>query len=106
MVPQNAIRELRDVEAFKPTFIEQPVPGHHRAALAEITRALDTPILADESVFTPTDALHVAANRGADLVSIKIMKHGGMLAGRKVSAIFEASGLACYAGDMLDTGIA
>ena len=106
MVTHDAIRQLRDVEAFKPTFIEQPVPGHHRAALAEITRALDTPILADESVFTPTDALHVAANRVADLVSIKIMKHGGMLAGRKVSAICEAAGIACYGGDMFETGIA
>ncbi len=56
MDTHEAIRQLRDVEAFRPTFIEQPVPGHHRAALAEITRALDTPVLADESVFTPTDA--------------------------------------------------
>ena len=96
----------RDVEAFKPTFIEQPVPGHQRAALAEITRALDTPVLADESVFTPTDALHVASNRVADMVSIKIMKHGGMLAGRKVSAICEAAGIPCYGGDMFETGIA
>ena len=86
MVTHDAIRQLRDVETFKPTFIEQPVPGHHRAALAEITRALDTPVLADESVFTPTDALLVASQRMADLVSIKIMKHGGMLAGRKVAA--------------------
>ena len=106
MVTHDAIRQLRDVEAFKPTFIEQPVPGHHRAALAEITRALDTPVLADESVFTPTDALLVAANRMADLVSIKIMKHGGMLAGRKISAICEAAGIACYGGDMFETGIA
>ena len=102
----DAIRQLRDVEAFRPTFIEQPVPGHHRAALAEITRALDTPVLADESVFTPSDALLVAAGRMADLVSIKIMKHGGMLAGRKVAAICEAAGIACYGGDMFETGIA
>ena len=91
LAPFGAIKILRDVEQFAPTFIEQPVPGHHRAALAEITRALDTPVLADESVFTPTDALLVAANRMADLVSIKIMKHGGMLAGRKVAAICEAA---------------
>jgi len=106
MVAHEAIRQLRDVEAFKPTFIEQPVPGHQRAALAEITRALDTPVLADESVFTPADALQVAAGRMADLVSIKIMKHGGMMAGRKVSAICEAAGIACYGGDMFETGIA
>ena len=42
----------------------------------------------------------------ADLVSIKIMKHGGMLAGRKVAAICEAAGIACYGGDMFETGIA
>ena len=35
MAAADAIRQLRDVEAFKPTFIEQPVPGHQRAALAE-----------------------------------------------------------------------
>jgi muconate cycloisomerase len=62
MQAHDAIRQLRDVEAFKPTFIEQPVPGNQRAALAEITRALDTPILADESVFTATDALAVASS--------------------------------------------
>jgi muconate cycloisomerase len=94
------------VEAFEPTFIEQPVPGHQRAALGEIARALDTPVLADESVFTPSDALTVAAGRLADLVSIKIMKHGGMMAGRKVAAICEAAGMACYGGDMFETGIA
>lgn len=106
MAAYDAIRQLRDVEAFKPTFIEQPVPGHQRAALAEITRALDTPVLADESVFTPTDALLVASQRMADLVSVKIMKHGGMMAGRKVSAICAAAGIACYGGDMFETGIA
>ena len=52
------------------------------------------------------DVREVAAGRMADLVSIKIMKHGGMLAGRKVSAICEAAGIACYGGDMFETGIA
>ena len=102
----EAIRQLRDVEQFAPTFIEQPVPGDQRAALGEIARALDTPILADESVFTPSDALAVAAGRLADLVSIKLMKHGGMLAARKVSAICEAAGIVGYGGDMFETGIA
>lgn len=106
MTAHEAIRQLRDVERFEPTFIEQPVPGHQRAALGEIARALDTPVLADESVFTPADALTVAAGRLADLVSIKIMKHGGMMAGRKVAAICEAAGMACYGGDMFETGIA
>ena len=105
MQPWEAIRRLRDIESFRPTFIEQPVPAAQREALAAITAAIDTPIMADESVFTPADALLVAGRHMADLVSIKIQKSGGMLRGREIAAITEAGGLACYGGDMFETGI-
>lgn len=105
MQPWEAIRRLRDIESFHPTFIEQPVPAAQREALAAITAALDTPIMADESVFTPADALLVAGRRMADLISIKIQKSGGMLRGREISAIAAAGGFACYGGDMFETGI-
>jgi muconate cycloisomerase len=103
--PWDAIRRLKEVEAFRPTFIEQPVPHDQIAAMAAITRALDTPIMADESVFTPADALRVAQARAADLFSIKVMKHGGALRARAVSAIAEAAGIACYGGDMFESGL-
>ena len=106
MQPFDAIRKLRDVEAFEPTFIEQPTPRDKVEALAAITRALDTPIMADESVFSPTEALRVVALGAADLVSIKVMKHGGIIRAREVDAIARAGGLACYGGDMMETGIA
>jgi muconate cycloisomerase len=106
MQPWEAIRRLRDIEQFRPTFIEQPVPAEQRAALAAITAALDTPVMADESVFTPADALLVAGQHMADLISIKIQKCGGMLRAREISAIAAAGGLACYGGDMFETGIA
>ena len=97
---------MRDVEQFRLGFIEQPVRGDQLAALGAITSAIDTPIMADESVFTPTDALTVAGQHLADLISIKIMKTGGMLRGREVAGIAAAGGLACYGGDMFETGIA
>ena len=104
--PWDAIRRLRDIEQFCPTFIEQPVPADQRAALAAITAALDTPVMADEGVFTPEDALLVASGHVADLISIKAQKAGGMLRAREISAIAAAGGLACYGGDMCETGIA
>ncbi len=106
MQPWEAIRRLRDIEQFRPTFIEQPVPAEQRTTLAAITAALDTPIMADESVFTPADALLIAGQHMADLISIKIQKCGGMLHAREISAIAAAGGLACYGGDMFETGIA
>jgi muconate cycloisomerase len=106
MQAYDAIRRLRDIEAFSPTFIEQPVPAAHIEALAEITRAIDTPIMADEAVFSPEDAIRLVRLRAADLVSIKIMKSGGMLRGRAIAAIAHAAGMAGYGGDMFETGIA
>ena len=100
----DAIPKLRDVEAFRPTFIEQPVDLHRLDAMAEIARALDTPIMADESVFSPADALAVAGQRAADIISIKVMK-GGTLNVRRISAVAQAAGIPCYGGDMAESGL-
>ena len=39
----NAIRTLKDIESFKPEFIEQPVKKNEIEALSEITRIIDSP---------------------------------------------------------------
>ena len=102
----DALRPLRDIEAFKPAFIEQPVKMHERAALAEITRALDTPVMADESVFNPKEALLGAEMRIADIFALKIMKSGGIRRALEVAAIARAAGIEVYGGCMFETGIA
>jgi len=104
--PWDAIRLLRDVEAFRPTFIEQPVRREQRAAMAAITRALDTPIMADESVFSPAEAIDMVRLALADLVSIKIMKSGGIFRAREVAEIAEAAGIMGYGGTMFEGGLA
>jgi muconate cycloisomerase len=104
--PWDAIRKLRDVEAFRPTFIEQPVKREQRVAMAAITEALDTPIMADESVFNSVEALELVRLRLADIVSIKLMKSGGILRAREVAAIAEAAGIPAYGGTMFEGGIA
>jgi muconate cycloisomerase len=104
--PWDAIRQLREIETFRPTFIEQPVRRHERAALAAITAAIDTPIMADESVFSPAEAIDLVRLQAADLVSIKIMKSGGIARGREIAAICEAAGIACYGGTMFEAGLA
>jgi muconate cycloisomerase len=104
--PWDAIRQVKEVASFAPTFIEQPVKRHQRAALAEITRALDTPIMADESVFDPPEAIELVRERFADLVSVKIMKAGGILRAREVATIAEAAGITAYGGTMFEGGIA
>jgi muconate cycloisomerase len=102
----DALSKVRAMEQFRPTFVEQPVQRHQVAALAAIARAVDTPIMADESCFSPEDAIALVRAEAADLVSIKIMKSGGILKARQIVAIAEAAGLACYGGTMYEGGIA
>jgi muconate cycloisomerase len=102
---ETALFTVRALEAFNPTFMEQPLPKWDIEGMAQIAAAIDTPIMADESVFSPHDALRVVQTRAADIVSIKIMKPGGILASKRVAAICEAAGLPCYAGAMWESGV-
>jgi len=104
--PHDAARVLADLDGLDLGFIEQPVPRAARAAMADLTRRCKTPILADESVFDPADALSAIRDGIADLFSIKIMKSGGLRAAQTVAAIAGAAGMTCYGGDMFETGIA
>jgi muconate cycloisomerase len=104
--PFRAMTVLRDVDRFRPTFIEQPVPRRHLDAMAAFAHALDTPILADESCFDATDLLEIVRRQAADAISVKLMKCGGMLAAQRMMAIADTAGLPGYGGTLWEGGIA
>jgi muconate cycloisomerase len=104
--PFRAMTVLRDVDRFRPTFIEQPVPRRHLDAMAGFASALDTPILADESCFDATDLLEVVRRQAADAISVKLMKCGGMLRAQQMMAIADTAGLPGYGGTLWEGGIA
>ena len=86
--------------------VEQPVPAWNLAAMARLRARPGTPpLLADENVFDAHDMLAVAAAGAADAVSLKIVKHGGLLGVRKVAAVAEAGGIALYGGCLLESSI-
>lgn len=71
--------------------VEQPVA--RTADLAEIARRLSVPVMADEAIYPPEDAIDVVERRAATIALAKITKHGGILNVQKIAAIFEAAGL-------------
>lgn len=71
--------------------IEQPVA--HLKDLAEIQRRFPVPVMADESIYPPEDAIPVVEQRAASIALMKITKHGGILNVQKIASIFEAAGL-------------
>ncbi len=103
--PFGAIKILRDVDQFKPSFIEQPVPRDNLAAMASFVAALDTPILADESCFDARDLTELIRLKAADAISVKLMKAGGLLKAQGIMAIADTAGLPGYGGTLWEGGI-
>lgn len=104
--PFGAIKILRDVDAFAPTFIEQPVPRDQLDAMHDFAQALDTPILADESCFDARDLMEIIRRRAADAISVKLMKTGGLRAAQEMMAIADLAGLPGYGGTLYEGGVA
>lgn len=102
----EAVRRLRILQAeVGLELVEQPVPGNDIRGLAHVRREVGIPVMADESCFGPVDALRIVREEAADILNIKLMKCGGLLAARKICAIAEAAGISCFVGSMVETEI-
>lgn len=101
----TATRCIAALEAAGVALIEQPVARHNIAAMSRLAARFDVPIMADEALGTPADALMLVQHAAADVFALKLTKAGGPLATMKTAAIAEAAGLPCYGGCMLETSI-
>ncbi len=86
--------------------VEQPVPAHDLDGMRAVTKAVRTPILADESVFSPQDAVDIILTHAADLINIKLMKTGGIWQALKICSLAEIYGVECMMGCMLESKLA
>jgi muconate cycloisomerase len=98
-----AVKITKTMEEYNLLYMEQPVEGLD--AMAEVARRVDTPIMADESAWTPQDVLEIIQKKAADVISIYTTKPGGMFKAKKVAAVAEAAGLCCNVNGSVETGV-
>ena len=105
--PKEAVLTLRKMEdaGLDIEFVEQPVQAHDIEGLKFVTDNVSIPVMADECVFSPMDALKIMQTRGADLINIKLMKTGGIYNALKICSIAEVYGVECMMGCMLEAKI-
>jgi muconate cycloisomerase len=101
--PAEAIRTYRRMERFELSYFEQPVEGIAR--LAEVARAIDAPVMADESAWNAHDVVEIIEQRAAQIVSIYTTKPGGLYRAMEVAAVARAGGLICNVNGSVETGI-
>jgi len=105
--PKEAVRILNEMQekGLKIEFVEQPVAAHDFEGLKYVTERSYVPVLADESVFSPEDAMTIMQMGAADLVNIKLMKCGGLYNALKIASAAEVYGVECMIGCMLEAKI-
>ena len=103
--PDIAIKLIKKMEKYDLQLVEQPVPGWDLEGMARVAKAVETPVMADESMFSPQMALRLVKMEAADIINIKIMKPGGLYNSKKVAMIAETADIPCVVGSMLETGI-
>lgn len=102
---KQAVRLISQMEAMNAgiEFIEQPVAANDFEGLKFVTDRVNIPIMADESLFSPEDALELVSGRYVDLLNIKLMKCGGIANAWKIASLAETSGVGCMIGSMMES---
>jgi o-succinylbenzoate synthase len=103
--PKESVRIIRAMEdgGCEVSLVEQPVKARDIDGLRYVTRNTATPILADEAVFSPGDALEIIRTGAADMINIKLMKTGGIHEALKICDIAGIYGVPCMMGCMLES---
>jgi len=105
--PKEAVRLIRRLEdrGLDIELVEQPVKALDFKGMQFVTANVSTPIMADESLFSPADAVRLLEMRAADILNIKLMKCGGIYNALKINAIAESYGVECMLGSMVESKI-
>ena len=101
--PRDAVRVIRKMEQFGLKYAEQPVEGIDR--ISEVTRVLETPVMADESAWFPRDVLEIFEKKAADIVSIYTTKPGGLYGAMEVASVACAAKFLCNVNGSVETGV-
>jgi L-alanine-DL-glutamate epimerase-like enolase superfamily enzyme len=105
---EEALTLIERTKAVDLEVIEQPTPREALRALRTVQRRSPIPVMADESLLGLNDAFRLARGRLADLVNVKLMKSGGVLAALSAIAVGRAAAMEVMVGcmDESELGIA
>lgn len=97
---KEAIWKLRALSSYGLAWVEQPVRAEDHAAMRDVRRSIDVPLIADESCTNPSELLRLIADDVADGFHFKLCKAGGVANLMTMIGIAEAAGRPYMIGQM------
>lgn len=103
--PADAIRLIRAIERYDIEHVEQPISRRDILGMVDIRKSVGTPLMTDDMVATPEEAMTVIRLGAADRVKVKVTKHG--LDGAKlITEMLAAAGMKAVLGHVFEMGLA
>ncbi|MCF2946799.1 dipeptide epimerase [Paraglaciecola aquimarina] len=99
-----AVEQL-DKAGVQLELIEQPVQLNDIEGMRYVTQRVSTPIMADESAFSPKQVLSLIQSGAADIINIKLMKTAGISQALQIADICQMYKVECMIGCMLEGSI-
>ena len=84
--PVTAIEMARELERFKPSWVEEPVPPENLAALKKAAEKIAIPVATGERLHTRFDYRELFELQAADIIQPDITHFGGLLETKKLAA--------------------
>lgn len=81
---------VKELEPYRPMFIEEPVVPENNEALAEITASTSTPIATGERMFSRWQFKHLLESGNVDIVQPDLSHAGGITECKKIASMAEA----------------
>lgn len=88
--PVTAIQIAKELEPFRPGWIEEPVPPENLKALKKVAEAVHMPIATGERIHSRFECRELFELQACDIVQIDLSHFGGIAEARKLAAWAEA----------------
>jgi galactonate dehydratase len=88
--PAQAVAIARDLERFRPSWIEEPVPPENLAALSKVAERVSIPVATGERIHARDEFRELFELQAADVIQPDLTMCGGILETRRIAAWAEA----------------
>ncbi|MBW1939995.1 MAG: hypothetical protein JRI28_01220 [Deltaproteobacteria bacterium] len=95
---RQIISNLDKMHSFRLSAVEQPVAENDIDGLKQIKKAIDIPVVVDESMCSLEDARNLIEQDACDILNIKISKCGGILKSMQIADYARSMDIRCQMG--------
>lgn len=101
----TAFKTIRRLQRYDVSLMEQPLPADDLEGSAKLRKATYVPIMLDESIHDVSDVLSAIRLKACDVISLKVMKVGGLMRTRELVELCSAHGMPCHLGSSWETEV-